>query len=182
MWVKPSLEAPGFHDRLLDRFRSGPGLGLNFVFRPAFQRCPGAERQIVGQQVQGRAAVVTKDERHIPLLMPAIEVPGLGEVGVSPQRDPAEAGLTTERDALVELLGRALVTGPVAGPVLEPQDFPRVGRCEGQRMVAPHALVIDVDPLPALGPCLHSAPVSTIVPSASMRASAKNSSGRRARI
>jgi hypothetical protein len=49
--------------------------------------------------------------------IPGVEPGGLGEVGVTAEVDPAEAGVAAEQDRQVDLLGRSLMRGAVAGPV-----------------------------------------------------------------
>jgi len=61
--------------------------------------------------------------------------------------------------------------GPVAGAVDDADDPAGVGRRDDQRVIAPGAVVGDIDPL------LEQAPVATSVPSASRMASSKNSRG-----
>ena len=57
---------------------------------------------------------------------------------------------------------RLFMTRSIAAPIDDVQCFSRVGQRHHQRVIAPFAFVIDVDTLLAF------APVSTIVPSASM--------------
>jgi hypothetical protein len=75
------------------------------------QGFPGVFRKFIGKEVQLVRTVVTKHKLDVPLLVPAIQVRCLREVGITPQQDPAEAGTAAELKALVELLGRAPVTG-----------------------------------------------------------------------
>jgi hypothetical protein len=75
----------------------------------------------------------------VPLLVPAIQVRCLREVGITPQQDPAEAGTAAELNALVELLGRALVTGAIAAAVNQPQNLTRaasIAVCSASSCVA----------------------------------------------
>ena len=71
----------------------------------------------------------------------------LGEVGVAPEGDAAEPGLAAEQDRQVELLGGPLMRGAVAGAIDEAEHLAGVGQRDDQRVVAPGAVVGDVDAL-----------------------------------
>src|SRR5262249_52417872 len=87
-----------------------------------------------------------EEEQHA-FGVPGVELPGLGEVGVTAQVDPTEAGLAAEQDRQVELLGGTLVRGPVAGPVDDAEHLAGIGQRDDQGVVAPGAVVGDVNAL-----------------------------------
>jgi hypothetical protein len=75
------------------------------------------------------------------------DVSGLGEVGVAPQGDPAEPGPAAQGGGPVQVAGGVLVRGPVAAAVEQVQRLGGVGQRHHQRVVAPDAVVGDVDTL-----------------------------------
>ena len=90
-------------------------------------------------------------KRNVTPRRPRRRVPGLGEVGVAAEVDPAEAGLAAEQDRQVELLGGALVRRAIAGAVDDAEHLAGVGQRDDQRVIAPGAVVGDVDALLAAG-------------------------------
>ena len=90
---------------------------------------------------------------------------------MSPRSRSGGSRPAAEQDRQVDLLGGALVRGPVAGAVDEAEHLAGVGQRDDQRVVAPGAVVGDVHAL------LAPAPVATRVPSMSMMASSKKSGG-----
>ena len=90
---------------------------------------------------------------RIAVLVPAVEVLGLGEVGVAPEGDLAEPRPAAEGGGLVEVDVGVLVRGPVAAAVDQVQRLGGVGQRDDQRVVAPGPVVGDVHPLlaPAVG-------------------------------
>ena len=95
--------------------------------------------------------VDAEDEADVAGGVPAVEVLGLGEVGVAPQEDPAEAGPAAEGDGLVEVDVGPLVRGAVAAAVDQVERLGGVGQRDQQGVIAPGAVVGDVDALLALG-------------------------------
>ena len=91
-------------------------------------------------------ASMPKMNRITPSI-PAVEVLGLGEVGVAPEGDPLEPGPAAEGDGLVEVDVGVLVRGPVAAPVDQEQRLGGVGQRDDQRMITPGAVISDVDAL-----------------------------------
>ena len=112
-----------------------------------------------------------EDEADVAGGVPAIQVLGLGELGVAPQEHRAEAGPAAEVDGLIEVDVGPLVRGAVARAVDQEQRLGRVGQRDQEGVIAPGALV------GRSMSRLHSASVPTSVPSASMIASSKNSGG-----
>jgi len=102
-------------------------------------------RTILGDQVGHR--VDAEDEADVPGVVPAVQVHRLGEVGVAPQQERAEAGPPAQLDRPVEEAGRHLVRGAVAAAVGQEQRLGGVGQRDHQRVVAPGPVVGQVDAL-----------------------------------
>ena len=76
---------------------------------------------------------------------------GLGEVGVPPHQKRAEAGLAAEEDGPVDEAGGQFMRGAVAAAIDQVQRLLGVGQRDQQGMIAPGAVVGDIDALFALG-------------------------------
>ena len=76
---------------------------------------------------------------------------GLREVGITPQEYFAEAGLAAEINGLVQEDVGLLVRGPVAAAIDHVERLGGVGQRDQERMVAPGAVIGDVDALFAFG-------------------------------
>ena len=83
--------------------------------------------------------------------VPAVEVGGLAEVGVAAEADPPEAGPPAEGDRPVDVDMRLLVRRAVAAAIDQVERLAGVGQRDDQGMIAPGAVVGDVDALLALG-------------------------------
>jgi len=77
-------------------------------------------------------------------LIPAVQVPRPGEVGVPPEGDLAEPRPSAEGGGLVQMDVGVLVRGAVAAPVDQEQRLGGVGRRDHQRVVAPGPVIGDV--------------------------------------
>ena len=95
-------------------------------------------------QIGGR--VGAKDELHA-VGVPAIQVLGLREVGVTADEDLAEAAVAAHADGPIDLRRGAVVRGPAAGAIEQAQHLAGVGQRHHQRMVTPGAVVGDVHAL-----------------------------------
>ena len=95
-------------------------------------------------------ASIPKNEASA-VLVPAVEVLGLGEVGVASEEERAEAGLATQGDGSVEKARGQFVGGAVAAPVGQEQGLGGVGQRDDQGVVTPGAVVGDVHARFALG-------------------------------
>ena len=62
------------------------------------QEAVGRLRQFLGQGDQVGHRIDAEDEADVAGVIPAVEVLGLGEVGVAPHEERAEAGLPAEGD------------------------------------------------------------------------------------
>ena len=111
---------------------------------------PVRRGQVLGDGLEVGHRVDAEEERHA-LGIPGVELLGLGEVGVAAEVDPAEAGLAAQQDRQVELLGGPLVRGAVAGAVDDAEHLAGIGQRDDQRVIAPGAVVGDVDALLAAG-------------------------------
>ena len=92
-----------------------------------------------------------EDEADVAGGVPAVQVLGLGELGVAPQEHRAEAGPAAEVDGLIEVDVGPLVRGAVARAVDQEQRLGRVGQRDQEGVIAPGALVGPVDVALALG-------------------------------
>ena len=102
--------------------------------------------QPLGQALEVGHGVDPEDEPDA-VLVPAVQVPGLGEVGVAPEGDLAEPRPAAQGGGLVEVDVGVLVRGPVAAAVDQVQRLGGVGQRDDQRVVAPGPVVGDVHPL-----------------------------------
>ena len=80
------------HDALLDVVGPLPRLRLDRVAGRPLQRLPGRGRQVLGEGLEVGRGVEAEDEADARVGVPAVEVLGLGEVGVAAEQDLAEAG------------------------------------------------------------------------------------------
>ena len=77
-------------------------------------------------------------------MVPAVEVFGLGEVGVATQTHALEAAAEADGQGSIHLLGRSFVRRPIPRTIDHAQDFVGVGQAQHQRVVPPGAVVGDV--------------------------------------
>ena len=106
----------------------------------------------LGQGLEVGPGVDPEDEPGaVPV--PAVQVPGPGEVGVPPVGDLAEPGPAAQGAGLVEVDVGLLVRGTIAAAVDQVERLGSVGQRHHQRVVPPHPLVRDIHPLlaPAVG-------------------------------
>ena len=144
------LEPALADDPVLDLLGTRSRLPLGRVLRRPSQFGPVRRGQVLGDRLEVGHRVDAEEERHA-LGVPGVELLGLGEVGVAPEIDAAEAGLAAEEDGQVELLGGPLMRGPVAGAVDDADHLAGVGQRDDQRVIAPGPVVGDVDALLAAG-------------------------------
>ena len=79
--------------------RSGRCRGTVLIgaYRP-LQEAVRRVRQLLGQRHQIGPGIDAEEEADVAGIVPAVEVRGLGEVGVAPQQKRAEAGPPAEED------------------------------------------------------------------------------------
>ena len=87
---------------------------------------------------------VAEDERDAAIGIPAVEMLGLGKVGVAAEQDRAKAGTQASGDGLVQGLGRSLMGRTIAGAIDDAERFAGVGQGNKKGMIAPGAVVSDV--------------------------------------
>src|SRR5271166_2751338 len=145
------LEPPLSDDLLLDPFGLLAGRGLDFIPRRSLQEAIRPSREFVGSGFESLVVVEPEDEADIACLIPAVQVLGLGEIRVAPQGDPPKASPTAQVDRLVEVDGGLLVRGTVTAAIDQVERFGSVGQRDQQWMIAPGAVVGDIDTLLALG-------------------------------
>jgi hypothetical protein len=78
-------------------------------------------------------------------------MPGLRELVVAPQQDSAEAGNAAVFDGFVQVDVGLLLRGAVAAALDQEKRFGGVGQRNQEGMVAPRAVIGDVDALLAFG-------------------------------
>ena len=103
--------------------------------------------------------LVAEEEPDVARGVPSIQMLGLGEVGVAPQQDLAEAGPTAKRDGLVQEDVRLFLRGAVAAAIEQEQRFGGIGQRDQQRMVAILPVVGEVHPPLALSVAGHDAAI-----------------------
>jgi hypothetical protein len=103
--------------------------------------------------------VVAEDKAHALVGVPAVQVLGLGEVGIAAKQHPAEAAAEADGQGPVHRGGCPLVRRPVARAVDQPEYLSGVGQRQHQGVVAPGAVVRDVHALLALAGGLDQEPV-----------------------
>ena len=131
-----------------------PWLGLDGVARRSLEFFPGVCRQLCGERLDVGHGVVAEDKADPRVLVPAVEVFGLGESGVAAEQHAAKAGAQAQLHGDIDFTGGAFVGGAVAGAVDQAEDLAGLGQTEDQRMVAPGAVVGDVHALlAAAGRC-----------------------------
>src|SRR5207245_8360541 len=99
----------GDYELLLDVVGPLPRFGLDRVAGPTFQLPPGSLRQVFCQGPDVGHAVVAEDEADALVGVPAVEVLGLGEVGVATEQHASKAAAEADRQGPVHLPGRAPV-------------------------------------------------------------------------
>src|SRR5229473_5683515 len=132
---------------VLDVVGALPWGGHRFVLGWTLEFLPAALGQSSGLVLEIVLGVVAENEANACVVVPAVQVFGLREIGVAAEQDGAEATAQARSDGTVEGVGGAFVAGAIAGPIDDPQDFTRVGQADDQRMIAPRAVVGDVHAL-----------------------------------
>src|SRR5208337_3202525 len=145
------LEPPLFDDLLLDPFGLLAGRGLDRIPRRSFQEAVHLSREFVGSGFEGFVVVEPEDEADIAGLIPAVQVLGLGKIRVAPHDDPPKAGPTAQVDRLVQVNSGLFMRGAVTATIDQVERFGRVGQRDQQGMIAPGAVVGDINTLLALG-------------------------------
>src|SRR5208282_3705791 len=145
------LVPPLLDDLLLESFGLLAGRGLDLIPRRSFQEAVGLGWEFVGPGFEGFVVVEPEDEVDVGGRIPAVQVLGLGEVGVATHGDPAKAGSAAQVDGLVEILGSLLMRGAVAAAIDQVERFGGVGQRDQERMITPGTVVSDINALFALG-------------------------------
>ena len=103
----------------------GPWLSQNLILGQPFQPLPGAGRKRIGQGHQLRIRIEPQNKPHA-LLVPAVQLGGMGEVGVAPHRDPV-LYLAYQPNRPINLGYALAVAGSVAWSAHQIQHSARVG-------------------------------------------------------
>src|SRR5216683_2514245 len=96
VWQAQVLEFPRDYDRFLDVLRSLPRWRLGRGALPTNQGPPDAFRQGIGQLLHVGLGVEAKEETHARVRVPAVQMLGLGEVGIAAQQHALEPGAQAE--------------------------------------------------------------------------------------
>ena len=125
---------------------TGPRAGLRFhlVAQRPIEPFPGVFRQVVGQRQQVPQTIDAEDEPYPRVVVPAIQMLGLREVGVPTHQHAAKAAAEAHRQHTINLLGRPFMAGTIPRTIHERQYLARVGQRHDQRVIAPRAVVGDV--------------------------------------
>src|SRR6266446_4276418 len=146
------------HNLVLDIVGALPWGGHRLVLGWTLEFLPAALGQSAGLVLEVVLGIVAENEANTCVVVPAVQVFGLREIGVAAEQDGAEATAQARGDGTVEGVGGAFVAGAIARPIDDAQDFTRVGQADDQRMIAPRAVVRDVHAVLAFaGGCDESA-------------------------
>ena len=124
---------------------------LDRVFRRSLQKAVGRRREGLGPGLERRVGVDPEQEADVTATVPAVEIRGLAEVGVAAEVDPPEAGPPAQGDRLVDVSVGLLVRGTAAAAIDQVEQLAGVGQRDHQGVIAPGAVVGDVDAFLALG-------------------------------
>ena len=161
---------------LSDDLRSEPlgffsGSGLDLILHRSSQNAVCLGWELVGSVLEGSVSLEPEDEADVTRGVPAIQMLGLSELGVSPQQDRAKARLKAKLDGFVQEDVGKLLRRTIATTIEQEQRFSGIGQRDQEWMVAVLAVVGEIHSLLALGVA------GDEVPSASTIASSKNSEG-----
>lgn len=147
------------NDFLFDLIRFLPRPCFGDVTRRPVHFRPGVGRQLLRQGAQVWHAIVAENEANAWVGVPAVEVLGLGEVGVAAQKDAPKTAAKTGGDGAIESIGGAFMAGAIAGTIDDAEDFAGVGQANDQGMITPDAVVGDVHAFFAFGVGAHQGAV-----------------------
>ncbi len=92
-----------------------------------------------------------EQEADIAVVVPAIEMRGLAEVGVAAEADPLEASPPAQGDRFVDVGVDLFVRGAVATAIDQIERLASVSQRDDRGMITPNSVVGHVDALLALG-------------------------------
>ena len=109
------------------------------------QFLPGYFRQSPNLIFQVFPGVIAKDEAYATILIPSVQVRSLGKIGIATEQYLAKATKKTGSCSSVELGGGTFMRRAITGAVDNAHHLARIGKAHEQRMVAPDAVVTDVN-------------------------------------
>src|SRR6202789_3255334 len=124
---------------------------FDLISWPPFQNAVCMGRQLVRSVLEAIGRLVTEDEADVTRRVPAIQMLGLRELGVTAHQDLAKARLSTKLDGLVQIDVGQLLRGAIAATIEQEQRFRRIGQRNQERMVTVLAVVGEIHFLFALG-------------------------------
>jgi hypothetical protein len=139
------------HDGVFAIGRAVAGFCVGFGWLTTMQGLPSVFRQIVGDVDQVGLGIESENEADAAIVVPAVEMFGLREIGVATQENLAKACAEASATSSVQRLGGALMRRTVARPIDKAHDFAGVGERDEQRMIPPDAIVGDADALFVFG-------------------------------
>src|SRR5580698_148896 len=138
-------------DLLFDSLGFFTRIGFDLILWRPFQKAVCLGRELVGSVLETVGRLVPEDEADVTRSVPAIQMLGLSELGVSPHQDLAKAGLRAKLDGLVQENIGQLLRRAIATAIEQEQWLSRIGQRDQERMVAVLAVVGEVHSLFALG-------------------------------
>src|SRR5271163_537597 len=147
------------NDLVLDPLGPLAGLGLDLILGRSDQGAVRLSPKSSGQRLEILPSVHPKDKADVTRFIPAVQMLGLAEVGVAPQGDPAKAGPPAQGDRLVEVHVGLLMGRAVALAIDQVERLGGVGQRDHQSLITPDPVLVDVDPLLALGVGLDLGPI-----------------------
>ena len=143
----PSLS----NDLLFEAFGFLTRSGFDLILWRPFQKAVCLGRELVGSVLETVGRLVPEDEADVTRGVPAVQMLGLSELGVSPHQDLAKAGLSAKLDGLIQVNIGQLLRRAIAAAIEQEQRLSRIGQRDQERMVAVLAVVGEVHSLFALG-------------------------------
>jgi hypothetical protein len=139
------------HDGVFAIGRAFAGLRFRFGSLTTMQGLPSVFRQKLGDIDQVGFGIETENEADAAIVVPAVEMFGLREIGIATEENLTKTGAEASAASSIQSLGGAFMGRTVARPIDETHDFAGVGERDEQRMIPPHTLVIDADALFVFG-------------------------------
>ena len=140
------FELAPLDDLILGVGFTAAGFGFRFILGTTNEPFPRFFRQFFGFFIKCGHGVDAKHETNA-VVVPAVEVRGLGKGRIAAERDFFEARPSAQCDCTIEILVGVLLAGPIAATIVDVERFARVGQRYDQGMIAPCAVVGDVHAL-----------------------------------
>src|SRR6516164_3300680 len=144
------LEPALFDDLWLDPLGLLAWYGPNLITRWSFEEPVRFMRKSIRHLLEAVVRFVAEDKPDVARVVPAVQVAGLTELTVAPQQYFAEAGLVAKADSLVQENVGLLLRRAITAAVYYEEWLRRVCQRDQEGMVAPGAVIGNVDALLAL--------------------------------